>query len=322
MLKRQSRSMKSGRGFTLIELLVVIAIIAVLISLLLPAVQQAREAARRTQCKNSLKQIGLAIHSYHDTFSRLPPACMGYNQYGWGVMLLPYLDQANLYNKIASTSGCSYYSPATDCISATGFGAYFWTLKAPNGLSTGLPIFRCASDTGSSAIAIDPSGDPDDLKGPDNDSDDLPLSRTNYIAVWGSDSAANGNRPSNGAFPWFITWPDIPSHPFRDVTDGLTNTFFIGERRSLGTQQGASIGGDDTWVGVGNDPNDVGGSCQPVCLINATGPLSDDAFSSRHVGGVQFLLGDGSVRFVSENINSQTYGHLAAISDGFVVGEY
>ena len=140
MLKQQSRSRKSGRGFTLIELLVVIAIIAVLISLLLPAVQQAREAARRTQCKNSLKQLGLAIHSYHDTHLRLPPACMGCNQYGWGVMLLPYLDQANLYNNIAATPGCSYYSPSPGCIPAIGFGAYFWTLKTPNGLTTGLPI--------------------------------------------------------------------------------------------------------------------------------------------------------------------------------------
>src|SRR4051812_6730319 len=92
------------RGFTLIELLVVIAIIAVLIALLLPAVQQAREAARRSQCKNNLKQIGLALHNYHDTANTLPPGWIGDptgsnagNRWGWGTMILPYLDQAPLY---------------------------------------------------------------------------------------------------------------------------------------------------------------------------------------------------------------------------------
>src|SRR5512132_3123304 len=107
------RTSKRSMGFTLIELLVVIAIIAVLIALLLPAVQQAREAARRTQCKNNLKQIGIALHSYHDTSITLPPGWISTNRWGAGTMILPYVDQAPLYNAIGSTAGAG---------STVGFG--------------------------------------------------------------------------------------------------------------------------------------------------------------------------------------------------------
>ena len=132
-----------GRGFTLIELLVVIAIIAVLIALLLPAVQQAREAARRTQCKNNLKQIGLALHNYHDNFSALPPGWIGVtgtvtdvygmNGWGWGSKILPQIDQANLYNTM--NFSVKMESPA-------------------NALARVVPLaaFRCASDVAPSGV--------------------------------------------------------------------------------------------------------------------------------------------------------------------------
>jgi len=324
VLTRKRRPVRQRLGFSLIELLVVIGIIAMLAAMLLPAVQQAREAARRTQCLNNLKQLGLAATNYHDGNGRLPPGFMGVNQWGWGAVMLPQLDQAPTYNSIEVTPGCWFYSQGP-CSVAYGFGAWLWTLTTPNTLSAPLQIFRCPSDIGSSQVSIDPTGDPDDANGPDGDSDDsnFGMGRNNYIGVWGSDSAGDSGRPTNGAFPWYTTWPYIPSRNFRDFSDGLSNVFLIGERRSLETVQGGTIGGNDNWAGVGNDGNDVGGSCNPsCCLLNSTGPFADDSFSSRHPGGALFLFADGSVHFISENINPQTYANLAATRDGKPIGEY
>jgi prepilin-type N-terminal cleavage/methylation domain-containing protein len=137
------------RGFTLIELLVVIAIIAILIALLLPAVQQAREAARRTQCKNNLHQFGLALHNYHDTFKSFPaqqlPTQGAPNAWGWGVMVLPFIDQATLYNALQPGMGGAFPAP----------GATNWTgwMPPPSTLYNGVPllqqavpVFICPSD--------------------------------------------------------------------------------------------------------------------------------------------------------------------------------
>jgi prepilin-type N-terminal cleavage/methylation domain-containing protein len=326
------------RAFTLIELLVVIAIIAVLIALLLPAVQQAREAARRSQCKNNLKQLGLAIHNYHDNFNSIPPGwigagmpngsttCSGPMQWGWNVMLFPQMDQAPLYQKFAFTGNAS-------------------SNAAGGLLQTQIPALRCPSDTGTTTFT-DAGGGSLGLVG-----------RSNYLGV-------NGVVSINGSSTMLASMTGMPLtavticstsgingggasgessfHNFRDFSDGLSNTLLVGERSSTGNPT-PTTPGDATWVGVSVDTTPMGqamaiGDCaNPPFngVANTTNILcqSPTAFGSYHTGGSQFLMGDGAVRFISANISSLawnttntlangTYQKLAVISDGAPVGDF
>lgn len=329
------------RGFTLIELLVVIAIIAVLVALLLPAVQQAREAARRSQCKNNLKQIGLALHNYHDTVNTLPPGWIGDptgnnkgSRWGWGSMILPYLDQAPLYNGFASMTGTSPAGTA-----ATGFSATMTSFPVPNILQTPLAAFRCPSDTGATIVTT-PLSNGYSFSGVTTQ-----FGRSNYAGVVGS--VVNGQIPTttngagNGAFS------QNSRRNFRDFSDGLSNTVLVGERRVPGIANGYYQGGDTIWAGVGDEGSAPAialhiGDCSPGDTLNYKSPgvptptslVPYTGFSSMHVGGGHFLMGDGAVRFISENIASApaganpsnqpgyTYQNLAAVNDGQVLGDY
>jgi len=285
------------RAFTLIELLVVIAIIAILIALLLPAVQQAREAARRSTCKNNLKQIGLALHNYHDTHRIFPP---GYcragsgdrnNFIGWATFILPFMDQAPLYNQVQSNEG---------------FDTKWNTLTAftgTNGIAkTVIPAYNCPSDP-MGGINTDISGS---------------YGKSNYLMV-------GSKYPT---ISQIIVFGRNSNVRIRDLTDGTSNTMLGGER----TTQGADIGG--IWIGSTgpsagyiihaapqflreSDPNTYLMSTQ----INGT-TNRNYGFSSSHVGGAHFLLGDGRIRFLSENIDKTTYDRLATINDGNVLGEF
>ena len=344
MLPRLNR-----RAFTLIELLVVIAIIAVLIALLLPAVQQAREAARRSQCKNSLKQLGLALHNYHDTHSTLPPGRLVtqvdgsghcYSAYGH---LLPHLDQAPLYYQIDFNS-----NPDVGFANAIP-------------LSTNLPVLLCPSDP---FVTLQPAS----ATAPSSAVHNYPLNTGTTYPI--STRNASGT-PVTGIFF------ENSSVRFRDVTDGMSNTVCISE--TLRSQ----LGGPTTWDGVsptngfaltqGNNNSTTGpeltnyaSQCHAAGLLlqqtrgskwlyGAPGhsmynhlrvpndrdidcrggiPHSDktDALwrtlshnvtaHSRHIGGVHALLCDGSVRFVSENIDITTWQGLGSRNGGEVVGEF
>ena len=323
-----------SRAFTLIELLVVIAIIAILIALLLPAVQQAREAARRTQCRNHLKQIGLALHNYHDVYSTLPPGVVHKvgNQtvaklasYGWGAFILPQLEQANIFNSMQE-NGVDLDTLLRNTADPV--------VQALPKLS--LPFYRCPSDTA-----------------PDQNSKrewDTPysayfgnqpvyLGTSNYVANMGTRFSRPDDWITSRLDPYGLFWGDSKV-TFRDITDGLSNTFAIGERDW-------QLGWAANWIGQRNyTGNGIWGTRQNSAIVDIKindpvlqpngNPAVSRSYSSRHVGGANFLFADGRVQFISDSIDFAngdpalqspvayvgTFQRLARRNDGLVIGEY
>ena len=348
-----TNSKQRSRGFTLIELLVVIAIIAVLVSLLLPAVQQAREAARRTQCKNNLKQLGLAMHNYHDTFNTFPPGHVAaipanitsseVGCWAWGTMLLPALEQSNIYNVLSAGTMLPQQ------VAATPAG-----LKA---LQTPIPVFRCPSDTGPALNNFDNTLSGHEMIAGNysrfitDGTNKIEIATSNYMAVSNAgDSTTPAIFPSQYGPALGIAFQNSKVG-IRDITDGTSNTLCIGERA---WKYGTLIAGAGTIYAISASPLaniDQSGSWNIKSAytnvasltydgLNATvnRPHQSRAFNSAHTGGVQFLLCDGSVRFLSQNIDSRkgtvsvspypadivtnTLGRLACRNDGLVVGEF
>ncbi|MEZ6033861.1 MAG: DUF1559 domain-containing protein [Planctomycetaceae bacterium] len=328
------KSLVRRNGFTLIELLVVIAIIAILVSLLLPAVQQAREAARRTQCKNNLKQIGLALHNYESSFARLPMGMFSDldggcddDGLGWGYMILPYIEQANLYQRIESylnstdLSGGLHATNPRFCVLKSHYNRYGGPI--PGG-ETVIPAFKCPSSTLPSVV-------PATFAVPGL-SGSFPPEEPGMIGYGVSDYKGSGGGPRDGS-GMLVKQKDSPGgRKFRDITDGLSNTAFAAESSYVTADDTTSpsevedwptwIGGVDTdepirYEGEAEDP--INGYVNPNRMAFAN---SDDCAFSFHTGGAQFLFGDGSVRFITENIDLTTYGNVHDIADGNVIGEF
>jgi prepilin-type N-terminal cleavage/methylation domain-containing protein len=274
-------------GFTLIELLVVIAIIAVLVALLLPAVQQAREAARRTQCRNNLQQIGLALHSYESAFRTLPPGTIqstpgpvqsvsgaGYHM-SWTVQILPFIDQRNRFKKFDFSK--SVYDPANSSVVAPRIQIYVCT-------STHV-VENNASEAMSS------------YAGCHHDSE-APIDVTN-----------NGVLYMNSRIR------------IDDIEDGASNTFLVGEVVHDATELSWASGTRATLRNTGTMVNQSLPPFNTVPTVPAA-PLAVGGFNSRHVGGAHFLLGDGAVRYVSESIQAKTYQNLANRNDGDFISDF
>jgi prepilin-type N-terminal cleavage/methylation domain-containing protein len=330
-------------GFTLIELLVVIAIIAILIALLLPAVQQAREAARRTQCRNNLKQMGLALHNYESTHSRLPPGNFGGMDPGsgacrddglaWPYYILPYMDQANLYNQIdsylnstdISHSRCSAHPTNPRFGIMRGHFEKYATI-IPGGQSR-IPVLRCPSSTMPDVVPatfVVPGLDSFGALPPQNGA------MTGYGLM---DYKSNGGGPLDGSGLMSKQFESNGGRKFRDVTDGLSNTAFVAESAYVtadGTTAPTRTEDWPTWLGscdtdeslrYEGEPSEdpINGYVSPNRMGFAR---SDDCAFSFHEGGAFFLLGDGSVRFINENVDLVTYGWVHAINDGNVVGDF
>jgi prepilin-type N-terminal cleavage/methylation domain-containing protein/prepilin-type processing-associated H-X9-DG protein len=329
-------------GFTLIELLVVIAIIAVLIGLLLPAVQKVREAAARMQCTNNLKQIGLALHNYHDTNSRFPPGYVDGNTnpsstpdndvgpgWGWAAFLLPFLEQGNLFNRINFSQGV-----------AVGGNAAVAQMA--------LKGYQCPSDPYQQAFPVYDSSFTTPI---------ATVAHGNYVGCNGWEECFNGAggnpQPGSGADTLSGGYGAAGRGVFyrnsgtrmADVTDGLSNTIIVGERsgnHAPSTWTAAVPGGRcPAWMatqppapyspppGPAYDNADFGEALvlahgNATHVPSADFPIYDpDVFYSMHTGqGANFLFGDGSVHFLTSSINPNTYQYLCTMAGGEVTTDW
>ncbi len=322
------------RAFTLIELLVVIAIIAVLIALLLPAVQQAREAARRTQCKNNLKQIGLGMHNYESTYITFPIGARVDNGWGpsWWAGLLPYADQAPLYNKL--NLGGSH----PGWVGAGGGTTGDLNGQASNGIN--IPVMICPSSPMPSLIQVGSYN----VTGPQ------------YLGISGAMTGNGLTEPravaccgccgmtAGGQIVFGGVLVANAVTRMKDMSDGTSNTMMVGECSNwipgsakvnptptdgwlMGTGTGgtgtnfnaaAGDGRADQITTINFPPN--GATSGAAGVHQNYGP--NNGLLSAHTGGVHVLLGDGGVRFVSNNINMLTLRELATRDDGMALGEF
>ena len=339
------------RGFTLIELLVVIAIIAILIALLLPAVQQAREAARRTQCKNNLKQLGLAMHNYHDVFNMFPHnhgRILGNNQdvnhaeLSWIYQSLPYIEQAGLYAAIATKQ------PELGAAPDRNHNMLGPNLALRRTVLTGLlcpsnamPAVRTGQVGGgyrwtstADAAGTDYVGNLGHVWAGWKDCGAVPDTLVNAalpnLGTRGSDpgtpwidgESAGEQGKYNGAFRMSGSWG------IRDIVDGTSNTVAVFENMHFQGGNAATFNYSPSsytaWISplaaVHNLRNPINNR-NPLWMQGAN-DLRCEAPSSRHVGGIQVLLCDGSVKFISENIDHGTRYKIAVRNDNLVVGEF
>ena len=324
-------ALKRRLGFTLIELLVVIAIIAVLIALLLPAVQQAREAARRTQCKNNLKQYGLGLHNYHDVHLMFTPGGTNWGapNLGWQVGILPFMDQAPLYNGVNMNTAAAYNT----ILPSTGREARF--KQVPYAICPSNPDAESVDRnwaqscyTGSLGSQRTPSCDGACNTFLNPRPSNAPSSLLGYDASNGWADHGNYNTPAgiNGMFSRLGAAIKIAQ-----VVDGTSNTFMVGEINPMCHDHRS---GWWDYNGMGNahastsvPPNDfttcpnskrvTNPACTAMCNWNYSW-----GFKSTHVGGVHFLMVDGTVRFINENVDYSTYQRLGGRAEGQTVGEF
>jgi prepilin-type N-terminal cleavage/methylation domain-containing protein/prepilin-type processing-associated H-X9-DG protein len=333
-------------GFTLIELLVVIAIIAVLVAILLPAVQQAREAARRSTCQSNLKNLGQALHNFHETYGCLPVGEMNddNNAWGWGSAILPYIDQAGIYNSLVNDTAnfmliipgnglnthpfLSALATPTNSVDQTPARITNTTTVTVAARNVGLAVFVCPSDAW-----------------PKLNTSNL-IGKSNYLASMGSDTSTGGTWAS-WSVPGYGTANGMMVHAndnnrttavkFSDCLDGLSNTGVVGEAGANAVDPTAEYGLTQTgrmpiWAGGNNNyagqgmqhnyfrlmdrnyppnrkviPTTAPAPYTTVVATGAAGYNISRCFTSQHTGGVNMVFGDGSVHFVSDTVDGTVY---------------
>lgn len=313
------------RAFTLVELLVVIAIIGVLIALLLPAVQQAREAARRMQCTNNLKQLALSLHNFHDTYGNFPVGEQDDDngQWGWGVAVLPYIEQNNIYDLLtADTANFLYPIPG-------GGDNPFGTTDGGNNNAT---TVRTAAGGGAATNVIDAFVCPSDIW-PERNSGGF--GKTNYLGCMGSDTSggnwASWSNPNGGTENGILLQANNNNKTWvtnmAAITDGTSNTVAIGEatpdNQDYTIDQTARVptwaGGNAGYAGQGRQHNYLRIMDQAYPLNLKVGSNANRCFGSQHPGGGNFALCDGSVRFLAETMDGLAYQALGTRNGGEVV---
>lgn len=305
-------------AFTLVELLVVIAIIGVLVALLLPAVQAAREAARRSSCSNNLKQVGIGLHNYHDVILTFPSGWLDHptgnvESWGWSALLLPYIEQGPLHDKLGVSKGTLEQRITAD--SANVYPATRTVLKvficpSDSGHNAGLTHNNRSFDGGVGYTAAGFTGAANTIAG-----------LSNYMGVAGHRDVTNA-QPNTGLFFGNCQATSITTCPngqgtsvrMADILDGTSNTLVVGERDTRNCRAG-------TWLGVRNTNGSgtrgvivVVGHSRPRLNQPVPPPTTNiawdvaqvgcgEGFSSLHPGGALFLAGDASVKFISQTIN-------------------
>ncbi|ODA32504.1 DUF1559 domain-containing protein [Planctopirus hydrillae] len=358
--------MQRRNGFTLIELLVVIAIIAILIALLLPAVQQAREAARRTQCRNNLKQLGLAIHNYHDVAGMFPIASFVAEGTGanlnkscsWFVRVLPMMDQAPAFNRMVFSGSDFHGTSGADRSWEVKNGLMVPGLNCP---SSTLPTSRTSATTASTRALPGASA-----------VTSITVQITNYVGICGAYNTS-GDARTQAAWTGYgqivgsgIIVPSITDAVWNTsgwsrygsmitpvtiarVVDGTSNTAMVSEQGKGMRQTGGTTPLDyrssnhrgGAWSAGNDQISRIGGITSPrspqlinwdnpavnVVGVNNYGPsdsggLLHSTFNSEHTGGAHFLMADGSVRFISENVGTVVIDGICRRNDSWVSGEF
>jgi len=348
--RRRANQRASRLGFTLVELLVVIAIIGVLVALLLPAVQAAREAANRMSCQNNLKQLGIALHNHHDTYNLFPPgrkslgntqgaAITTYqsdpivlNHHGL-VYVLPYIEQGNLKDRINLNA-------ATGNFMANAVFGYpispGTVLSTPNAIASGnaalaaiaLKSLQCPSDVSTRTIA------PGSVHySPDGTAGQVTAVKTNYDFIAQVNGVNRYNWWKNTTTGTRYMFGENSITRMADVTDGTSSTLMMGEQTVElfnGVTSGWSYAG---WVSVGIDPVGAWNVTFPAQGLNIwnynnnTSPLNKQRgrraswynAASQHPGGVNFVFADGSVRFIAQTIDIPNLTRMSRMADGEVI---
>ena len=329
------------RGFTLVELLVVIAIIGILVALLLPAVQAAREAARRMSCGNNLKQLGLALHNYHDTHKKFPPGGVSFG-HAWGagpsdrhikngnglVFLLPFAEQGPLYDQFDFRfASCDYVrNPGPGSVLADGGNAAVYIKKNADLCAQILPLFVCPSDNGDPLLQDWDGYRPyPGVRG----------AKTNYDFSFSASFNGTFNSWRDygdgwGPYAWKRMFGENSHSSFKDLVDGSSNTVAIMERLHNVVDGQCSAWGYRGWATSGVDLGspayngaspinnwDCGGirGCWSPGTTDRAGVLAEWNYpGSMHAGGMQIVLGDGSVRFQSQTTAMNVLAALASMA--------